>query len=278
MGQDLAHVHSITEAAGLPNKARLTMALLILDKLPTLPLDLSYCIAITRMLAYCLESCAFQAWRVTGDGDYLLDNNTQTSSLISLKLKHMADGTGLDEPGPSGATSPAGSASSAMPCSPVHSPFHSHSRTRTKGGGGRSWSSSASNLFSQGTQPESSTTSDPDEGSGGSSASEDDSKSDGEGETDSNDGAPGSGGGSDDESSGSSESGSEEATDNEHAQQDGLDNESKGSGKEMEGSDAGGDSSPSESDHAESPPKAFPPVKKAPEVNLNTSQMLSLLD
>ena len=80
------------------------------------------------------------------------------------------------------------------------------------------------------------------------------------------------------ESSGSSESGSKEATDNEGDQQNGSDNEGKGSGNEMEGSDAGDSSSPSPSDHAESPPEASPPVKKAPEVNLNTSQMLSLPD
>ena len=131
---------------------------------------------------------------------------------------------------------------------------------------------------SQGTQPESPTASDPDEGSGGSSASEDGSESDGEGEAGSNGRASDSGSSSDDESSGSSESGSEEASDNEGTQQDGSDNEDEGSGSEMEGSDAGGGSSPSKSDHAESPPKASPPAKKGPEVNLNTSQTLSLPD
>ena len=56
-----SHIHSITEAAGLPNKACLSLALQILDKLPTLPLDLSYHTAILRMLAYWPESYAFQA-------------------------------------------------------------------------------------------------------------------------------------------------------------------------------------------------------------------------
>ena len=147
-----------------------------------------------------------------------------------------------------------------------------------KGRGGRSQSSSASSLFSQGTQPESPTTSDPDEGSSGSSASEDDSKSSGKGEAGSDDGASDSSGSSEDESSSSSESGSEEASDDEGTQQDGLDNEGEGSGSETEESDARGGNSPFESDHDESPPKASPPVRKAPEVNLNTSQMLSLPD
>ena len=50
------------------------------------------------------------------------------------------------------------------------------------------------------------------------------------------------------------------------------------SDSETEGSDTGGSNSPSKSDHTESPPKASPPAKKALEVNLNTSQMLSLPD
>ena len=65
-------IHSITEAAGLSNKACLSLALQILEKLPTLPLDLSYCTAIPRMLAYCPESYDFQAWSTAGDGDYWL--------------------------------------------------------------------------------------------------------------------------------------------------------------------------------------------------------------
>ena len=39
-------IHSIAEAAGLPNKACLSLALQILEKLPTLPLDLSFCTAL----------------------------------------------------------------------------------------------------------------------------------------------------------------------------------------------------------------------------------------
>ena len=240
-----SHVHSIAEVAGLPNKACLTLALQILDKLPTLPLDLSYSRAIPRMLTYCPESYAFQAWSVPGDRYYLLDNNAQATCLLSL-----TDQADLDDPSPSRATSPAGS---AMPYSPVHSQSCSCSSTPTKGGGGRSWSNSMSSLFSQGTQPESPTTSDPDQDSSGSSASEDDSESDGKGKGGFNDGASDSGSSSDDESTGSSESGSEEATDNKGAQQDSSENEGKGSSSETEGLDTGGSSSTSES--TSSPPR-----------------------
>ena len=147
-----------------------------------------------------------------------------------------------------------------------------------KGEGGRSWSSSASSLFSQGTQPESPTASMPDEGSDGSSASEDDSESNGKSKVGSNDRESDSGGSSDDESSSSSESGSGEASDDEGTQQGGSDSEGEGSDSEVEGSDTGGGNSPSKSNHAESPPKVSPPAKKALEVNLNTSQTLSLPD
>ena len=198
--------------------------------------------------------------------------------MLSFKLMWMAGGADLDGPNPGEVASPAGTASSATPRSPVCSPSCSHSRTPMKGEGGRSWSSSTSSLFSWGTQPESPTASMPDVGSNGSSASEDDSESNGNGEVGSDDGYSDSGGSSDDENIGSSESGSEETSDDEGAQQGGSDNEGKATDSEVEGSDAGGSNSPSKSDHTESPPKAFPPAKKALEVNLNTSQTLSLPD
>ena len=118
----------------------------------------------------------------------------------------------------------------------------------------------------------------PDEGSDGSTPSEDDSESNGEGEVGSNDRESDSGSSSDDESSSNSQSDSGEASDNEGTQQGGSNNEGKGPDSEVEGSDTGGGSSPSKSDHTESPPKVSSPVKKALEVNLNTSQMLSLPD
>ena len=170
----------------------------------------------------CIHST--QAWSTMGDGDYQLDNNAQAVSMLTFKLMQMAGRADLDGPNPGGAASPAGSATSTAPHSPVCSPSRSHSRTSMKGEGGRSWSSSASSLFSWGTQPESPTASVPDEGSDGSSASEDDSESDGKGEVGSDDGDSDSGGSSDDESFGSSKSGSEEASNDEGAQQGGSNN------------------------------------------------------
>ena len=84
-----SHILSLTEVACLPHVACPTLASQILDKLPTLPLDLSYHTAISRMLACCPESYAFQAWSITGDRDYLLDYNIQATSLLTWKLAHV---------------------------------------------------------------------------------------------------------------------------------------------------------------------------------------------
>ena len=269
-----SHIHSLADAASIPHKACLTLALQILNKLPTIPLDFSYCTAIPMMLAHCPESYAFQPWSTTGDGDYLLDDNTQATNLLTQKLTHMAGGANLDDRSPNKAAS-----GSAVLCSPGHSPSHSHSRTPANGKErSRSRSNSVSSLFSQESQPESDAASDSDDGSDEDSVSQDGSKSEEEGEVGSDGGASNSSGGSDDESSSSRGSGSEEATEDEGAQQDGSENEGKGSSSEMEGSDAGGSSSPSKSDDAESQSKVTPPVKKVPEVYLNTSQMLSPLN
>ena len=119
-----SHIHSLANAASLPHEACLTLALQILDKLPTLPLDLSYHTAIPRMLAYCLETYAFQAWSTTGDGDYLLDNKAQATSFLTQKLACMAGGANLDNRSPSRVTSLAASTGSAMLSSLGHSPSH----------------------------------------------------------------------------------------------------------------------------------------------------------
>ena len=81
------------------------------------------------MFVYGPESYDFQTWSAAGDGEYLLDNDTPATNLLSHKLVHMADGVGPDDPSPIRAASPAGLASSAVPHSPAHSPSRSCSRT-----------------------------------------------------------------------------------------------------------------------------------------------------
>ena len=95
-------IHSLADVASLLHKACLTLAWQILDKLPTIPLDLFYCTAIPKMLTYCIESYTFQTWSATGDGDYFLDDNALATSLLTQKLVCMAGGANLDDRSPAG--------------------------------------------------------------------------------------------------------------------------------------------------------------------------------
>ena len=55
-------VHRLTDMAGISHNACLGLALQVLDKLPTIPKDLSYHTLIPMMLAYGPESYAYQTW------------------------------------------------------------------------------------------------------------------------------------------------------------------------------------------------------------------------
>ena len=120
--------HSHVDTANIPHRICLPLALQTLDQLPAIPWDLSYHVGIPLMFAYSPESCNFQTWSATRDGEYLLDNDAMTTNLLSCKLVHMADGAGPDDPSPIRAASPASLAGSATP-SPAHSPSRSRSRT-----------------------------------------------------------------------------------------------------------------------------------------------------
>ena len=123
------HIHSLADTANIPHRICLPLALQTLDQLPAIPWDLSYHAGISLMFAYGPESYDFQTWSTAGDGEHLLDNEAWATNLLSHRLVHMADGADPNDPSPIRAASPAGSANSAMPPSPAHSPSRSHSRT-----------------------------------------------------------------------------------------------------------------------------------------------------
>ena len=54
----------LADMAGVSHNACLGLALQALDKLPTIPIDLSYHTLIPMMLAYGPESYAYQTWHV----------------------------------------------------------------------------------------------------------------------------------------------------------------------------------------------------------------------
>ena len=184
-------IHSLTDTATISHRICLPLALQTLDQLPAIPWDLSYSAGIPLMFTYGPESYDFQTWSAVRDRDYLLDNDTQATNLLSYKLVCMAGRAGLDSPSPIRAPSPAGSASSAVPLSPAHSPSRSHSRTPTcETEKERSCPSSASSTHSQETKPESLVTSCGEDGNDGDSASQEGSEFKEKDEADSNGRAP----------------------------------------------------------------------------------------
>ena len=167
------HIHGLMNRVNIPHRICLSLAFQTLDQLPAIPWDLSYHTGIPLMFAYGPESYDFQTWSATGEGEYLLDNDTWATNLLSCKLVCMADGVGPDDPSSIRAASPASSAGSAVPPSPAHSLCRSHSRppiheTEKE----RSHSSCASSNHSQETKPESLVASGGEGGHGGDSASQ----------------------------------------------------------------------------------------------------------
>ena len=72
-------IHRLADVAGVPHEACLSLALQVLKKLPTIPMDLSYCTLIPMMLAYGPESYAFQTWHEDGEGTYSLGQKVRAS-------------------------------------------------------------------------------------------------------------------------------------------------------------------------------------------------------
>ena len=148
-------IHNLTNTANIPHRICLPLALQSLDQLPAIPWDLSYNAGIPLMFAtYSPKSYDFQTWSTARDGDYLLDNDTQATDLLSSKLAHMAGRAGPDNSSPIRAASPTSLAGSAMPHSPAHSPSRSCSQTpNCKTKKERSCSSSMSSTRSHGPNP-----------------------------------------------------------------------------------------------------------------------------
>ena len=78
-------IHSLADTANIPHWICLPLAHQILDQLPAIPWDLSYCTGIPLMFAYGPESYNFQTWNAARDGDYLLDDDAWATNLLSHK-------------------------------------------------------------------------------------------------------------------------------------------------------------------------------------------------
>ena len=124
-------VHRIMDVAGVSHDICLGLTLHILDKLPTIPIDLSYCTPIPMMLAYGPESYAYQIWHKDRGETSSLGKEAKASCLLMRKLEWFACGERLEDSSSDRLPSQAYSASSAVPGSMRHSPSSSCSQSRS---------------------------------------------------------------------------------------------------------------------------------------------------
>ena len=125
-------IHSLTETTNFSPQARLSLALQVLNWLPNIPWDLSYCVGIPIMFAYGLDFYELWSWGAAEDGDFHLDSHAQATNLLSHKWVHMYSGVGPHAPSPNRIASPAGSATLHSPM-PSSSRSHSHCKTPSHG-------------------------------------------------------------------------------------------------------------------------------------------------
>ena len=141
--------------AGVPHEVCLGLALQVLNKFPTFPMDLSYCTPIPMMLAYGPESYTFQTWCEDGDETSSLGKKARAPCLVTRKLKLLAHRGRIDDSSSDRSASLAHSTGSAAPGSMGHSPSGSHSWSRSPSQWHRqsgSQSSTSSSIYSHMTQ------------------------------------------------------------------------------------------------------------------------------
>ena len=83
-------VDRLTDVAGVSHNACLGLALQVLNKLPTIPIDLSYCMPIPMMMAYGPEPYACQTWHEDGGETSSLGKEARASCLLMRKLKWLS--------------------------------------------------------------------------------------------------------------------------------------------------------------------------------------------
>ena len=196
------HIHKLTGITGVPHDTCLSLALQVLNKLPTMPIDLSYCMPIPMILAYGPESYDYQTWHEDRGETSALSRDARASHILTWKLEQLAHGERVDDSSSDRSALPAHSACSAVPCSLRCSSSWSHSRSKSPSLQHRqsgSQSSFASSIYLQVTQKESVPA------SGSESHSEADTESQADGNTDSE---AGEGSGGEGESSGGKGEGS----------------------------------------------------------------------
>ena len=102
------------------------MSLQILQWLPSILWDLSFCVGVPSMFTYGPEVYELHPWGSAGDSRFNLDTDTHAINLLTQKLAELRDGAGSDKVPPSRGPSPTGS--TALQCT-ASSLARSHSVT-----------------------------------------------------------------------------------------------------------------------------------------------------
>ena len=124
-------VRRLADMAGVSHDACLGLTLQVLDKLPTIPIDLSYHMPIPTMLAYGPESYTYQTWHEDRGESSSLGEEVRAFHLLMRKLEWLACGGRIDDSSSDRSASPAHSARSAVSGSLRHLPSSSHSQSRS---------------------------------------------------------------------------------------------------------------------------------------------------
>ena len=127
------HIHSLADMAGLPHNSCLDLSLKILNQLPTIPLDLSYCTPMPMMIAYAPESHVYETWCEGRQGISSLGEEAKASHLLTKKLMQMVVREEPEEHTHARPPSPSPSVGSALPHTPEHPPSRSPSPSGSTG-------------------------------------------------------------------------------------------------------------------------------------------------
>ena len=106
------------------------MSLQILQWLPSIPWDLSFCTGVPSMFTYNPEVYELHPWGSAGDGGFNLDTDTHAVNFLTQKLVELCDGASSDKVPPSRSPSPTGL--TALQCT-ASSLARSHSMTPSHG-------------------------------------------------------------------------------------------------------------------------------------------------
>ena len=89
-GEIWEHICQLTDVEGVSHDACLSLALQVLNKLPIIPIDLTFSTEIPTVMGYCPESCIYQTWHTDQEGTSPLKEKFKASHVLSKKLKWTA--------------------------------------------------------------------------------------------------------------------------------------------------------------------------------------------